>query len=303
MSHERLPLNHGCKRSAPAVNRGEYIADGRNSVPGWFFRTDAMLFDAIDAAQRTAGITGDILEVGCYQGASAILLGYVQNPSERFIVCDIFDGVPIGPEGGAERDRFYMDLSRQSFESNYLKFHDTLPEIVAGPSESLADQGLGRSFRLIHIDGSHAYDIVRSDLLLAKRLLAPGGVVVFDDIVSMHTPGVTAAVWEGVIRDELIPLFQSRKLYGTWGTPLHVDIPEELPSYPHHVLGHTMLHVEDAVSDSTAPSEMVGDADLTQISDRERQLLCAKRRIVGAGRRVFSEIAKASRVQSSDERS
>ncbi|MGO9029918.1 MAG: class I SAM-dependent methyltransferase [Acidimicrobiales bacterium] len=236
------------------MDRHRYIAEGRDTVPGWFQRTDAVLFDAIDSAQRRAGITGDILEIGCYQGASAVLLGYLRQPGERFIVCDLFDGAVTHPEDVVERQRFYTDLSRRTFETNYLKFHRDLPEIIAGPSSGLFDLGLARTCRLIHVDGSHTYDVVRSDLLLSRQLLMPGGVVAFDDIISMHTPGVTAAVWEGVLRDELVPLFQSRKFYGTWGAPCHIDIPEELPSHPHHVLGHTMLHVEDPSPPGTGPA-------------------------------------------------
>jgi hypothetical protein len=245
------------------MDRRQYILEGRTSVPGWFALTDAVLFDAVDAAQRDAGITGDILEIGCYQGASAILLGYMRRGAERVVVCDIFDGATHGPEDEDERHRFYQDLSRASFESNYLRFHDELPEVVAGPSAALAERGLAKTFRFIHIDGSHAYDAVRSDLLLSRGLLVEGGVVVFDDIVSRHTPGVTAAVWEGVLVGELVPLLQSKKLYGTWGEPIPIDVPSELPTYEHDVMGHVVRHVEDAPpADTAPPASVIDEADV-----------------------------------------
>ena len=292
------------------MNRHEYIVTGRDTVPGWFLRTDAELFDAIDVAQRQAGITGDLLEIGCYQGASAVLLGFMRNPGERFIVCDIFDGDTLSPENETERERFYTDLSRQSFKTNYLRFHDELPEIVAGPSAALFDEGLERSFRFIHVDGSHAYDVVRSDLLLCKRLLTPGGVVVFDDIVTMHAPGVPAAVWEGVLSDELVPLFQSRKFYGTWGTPLHVDIPKEFRSDSHDVLGHMMLHIEDVPIDSVAPMSIneddldtqYGEGEQLLVSEKERQLLLMKRRVMTDLRQNSTKIVSAFRHRSRDKR-
>jgi hypothetical protein len=267
------------------MDRHQYIAEGRDTVPGWFQRTDAVLFDTIDSAQRRAGIGGDILEIGCYQGASAVLLGYLRQPGERFIVCDLFDGDVTDPEDEAERQRFDTNLSRRTFEANYLMFHRDLPEIIAGPSSGLFDLELARTFRLIHVDGSHAYDLVRSDLLLSKQLLMPGGVVAFDDIISVHTPGVTAAVWEGVLRDELVPLFQSRKFYGTWGAPFHVDVPEELPSCPHEVLGHAMLHVEDPVAVVDPPAVVAGDGRHGEVSGRQRRLLLWKRRVVAGLRR------------------
>lgn len=225
------------------MTRQEYIETGRTTVAGWFAQRDAMLFDAIDVSQRRVGITGDILEIGCYQGTSAIMLGYMKQPDERLIICDPFDGETLSAEDDTERARYYTDLSRGTFENNYRRFHAELPEIVAQPSSALHTQSLGQTFRFIHIDGSHAYDQVRSDLLLAKRFLKPNGVVVFDDLLSAHTPGVTAAVWEGVANDGLVPLFQTIKFYGTWGAPPEIDLPE-LPWYEHDVSGHKMLHIE-----------------------------------------------------------
>ena len=274
------------------MDRHQYIIDGRETVPGWFYQADAMLFDAIDVAQERVGITGDILEIGCYQGTSAILLGYLRKPEERFVVCDLFDGPTVNAENAQERDRFYMDLSRHSFETNYLRFHELLPDIVAGPSSTLFECGLARTFRLIHIDGSHQYEAVRSDLLLAKELLLPGGIVVFDDIVTMHTPGVTAAVWEGVMNDGLIPLFQSRKFYGTWGSRIDMRLPEELPRFSHEVLGHMMFNIEDApppapVAAPPADSALRTTDDLAHgldLSNREQSLIRFKRNFLFAVR-------------------
>lgn len=228
------------------MDRAEYIAHGADSVAGWFRPADRHLFAAIDDAQRRDGITGDLLEIGCYQGTSAILMGYMKQAHERMIVCDIFDGAVESDEDAAERERYYApNFSRQMLEDNYRRFHGGLPEIVHGPSWTLNACGLGRSFRFIHIDGSHNYDQVRGDLNIAKHLLVPGGVVSFDDLLSPHTPGVTAAVWEGVANDGLIPMFQSGvKFYGTWDTPINIDLPAGLGAVHHTVRGHHMLNVE-----------------------------------------------------------
>jgi hypothetical protein len=230
------------------MHRREYIVEGRRSIPGWFERVDAEMFDAIDSAQRAAGIVGDILEIGCYQGASAILLGYLRRANERLVICDLFEGVEstldqFHREGGA-----YADLSRRSFEENFLRFHEELPEILAMTSTALAEVGFGKTFRIVHVDGSHDYEIVRSDLLLAKSLLIPGGFVIFDDIVARHTPGVTAAVWEGVVCDGLIPVYQTFKLYGTWDEPPKLKLSSEFSQFSHNVSGYAMSQIEYTVS-------------------------------------------------------
>ena len=232
------------------MQRRQYIIEGRESMPGWFDRADAELFSAIDFAQRTAGLVGDILEIGCYQGSSAILLEFLRRSNERLVVCDLFQEVATTLDDFHHRTNSYSDLSRESFEVNFLRFHKNLPEIIAGSSTTLSSSNFGRTFRLIHIDGSHEYDIVRSDLLLAKSLLMPGGFVIFDDIITLHTPGVTAAVWEGVIRDGLIPVYQTHKLYGTWDDPLKVEIPNDFIQYTHRVCGYSMSHLEYVPSSS-----------------------------------------------------
>lgn len=227
------------------MDRTEYINGGCNSVPGWTTRKDMLLFDAIDRAQRAAGITGDILEIGVYQGMSAILLGYMKQANEQLIICDLFDGPTESSEDTAERERYYeRGFGQHKFESHYRRFHPDLPEIIAQPSSSLHARITGRHFRLIHIDGSHAYDQVRSDLLLAREILMPGGVVALDDFLSPHTPGVTIAVGEAITADGLIPMLQTVKMYGTWEDPINVEMPAGLTAIPHGIRDYTLFHVE-----------------------------------------------------------
>jgi hypothetical protein len=53
----------------------------------------------------------------------------------------------------------------------------------------------GRQFDLIYVDGSHTLGDALTDLLLADRLLIPGGWLLCDDIDNADYPGVRAA-WE-----------------------------------------------------------------------------------------------------------
>jgi hypothetical protein len=55
------------------------------------------------------------------------------------------------------------------------------------------------------------------DVESSRALLAPGGVVAFDDYRAVHTPGVSAAVWEATARHDFRPfLLSPRKMYGTF---------------------------------------------------------------------------------------
>lgn len=208
----------------------EYIG-ALDSVPGWFYEIDLRLFAEVDRLHRERGVRGDLLEIGVYHGKSAILMGLLARPEERLMVCDIF-GLPddVSEENRAEHERWYQGYGQQAFEKSYLRFHSELPTIWSMPSTRIDRKALAGSFRLVHVDGSHNYDVVRADIETAQELLGPGGVVVFDDWSTPNSPGTAAAIWEEVLTGQLIPLAVTMlKLYATWD-PASVQ-PAELDDW------------------------------------------------------------------------
>ncbi|MFG2909058.1 class I SAM-dependent methyltransferase [Kitasatospora sp. NPDC048286] len=192
----------------------------RDDIPGWFFSLDRAAFSHLLSAQTSAGVTGDILELGSYLGRSAVLLGDHLRPGERLTVCDLFDSEAGDAENAAEMDLSYRKtLTRSAFEANYLAFHGELPEIVQAPTAVLADGRIrAHSCRFVHVDASHLYEHVAGDIAVARAALSENGLVALDDYRSEHTPGVAAAVWEAVFTGGLRPvLLTPMKFYGTWG--------------------------------------------------------------------------------------
>jgi hypothetical protein len=182
-------------------------------VPGWFFAEDFLIFDHLLSAQSDSG---DLLEIGAFQGASAILLGLHLRPGEVLTVCDLFES-PEDEENRVESSPWYGGLTRGSFEQNYLAWLPELPTVVQGSSLSITEHVKPSSCRFVHIDGCHLYDFARSDLDAARALQTPDGVVACDDWRSQHTPGVTFAVVESVTQGLLFPIaITEAKLYGSW---------------------------------------------------------------------------------------
>ncbi|MFJ8621775.1 class I SAM-dependent methyltransferase [Kitasatospora sp. NPDC093550] len=193
-----------------------------DDVPGWFWDHDRHSFDWFLGRQEKAGVTGDLLEMGAYLGRSAIVIGEHLQPGETFTVCDLFDSDAPDDENAAEMDMSYRKtLTRSAFESNYLAFHDELPEIIQAPTSVLSRGHIATgTYRFIHIDASHLYEHVVGDLQVARVALRDQGVVVLDDYRSQHTPGVAAATWEAVFNHGLKPILLTEcKFYGTWGDP------------------------------------------------------------------------------------
>ena len=195
----------------------EYLHQ-KQTVRGSLQDVDARVMLAIDELQRTAGVSGDFLEIGVSYGQSAILLGYCVQAGERLFVCDTFEDTGrSGAETLAEQALPHQGFRRGEFEQNYERFHRTLPDIIVGRSHEIDRDRLAAQFRLIHVDGGHAYVDVRADILIAHRLLRPGGAVIFDNWSLAHAPGVALAIWEEYARGYLTPLCLTQfKMYATW---------------------------------------------------------------------------------------
>ena len=193
------------------MDRDEYISTGRNTVAGWFGQADGLLFCALSGA--TDGF-GHLLEIGAYLGRSSILLGYLTQPGERLVVCDLFGADAGETVNDSENRAAYPGLALEDFTASYQRFHMELPEIIVDSSLNLTPERLKGPFRFVHIDGSHLYARVRSDILLAKQAMRPDGVVSLDD--SRSRVGVFSAIWEAVANDGLIPICFGDKMYATW---------------------------------------------------------------------------------------
>lgn len=188
------------------------------SIAGWLTVTDQHILGWILDWQNACEPAGDLVELGVFQGKSAILIGGYKRPDETFTVCDLFDTAGSEEAISPAVREYYADLTQKKFEDNYRAFHADLPVIVRGLSSSIIRHVKPGACRLMHIDASHQYEHVLEDAASAKVLLRKSGVVVFDDFRTEHTPGTAAAVWETVINHDLRPICVShQKLYATWG--------------------------------------------------------------------------------------
>lgn len=185
-------------------------------IGGWLDRNDFTAIQAVTAVQHAAGITGDVLEIGGFKGRSAAVLADGLVKGETLHVCDPFEDSTGSTANDTENQDSYASLSRQEFEANLRRFPVAMPVIHQCISTDLTGQLAPRTYRLVHVDGSHLEDPVRFDISLAKELLGPGGVIVLDDFRSPHTPGVALAVWEAVGAGLTPILTTTMKLYGAW---------------------------------------------------------------------------------------
>jgi lipopolysaccharide biosynthesis glycosyltransferase/predicted O-methyltransferase YrrM len=176
----------------------------------WFSHNVAhwqALFPNISTSSYTSGNGPRILEIGSWEGRSAVFLcdELLKKPSgldyrsAGDIVCvDHFD--LFGTEAGKERYRrlhHNLALTEKAFriipEFSFTALTKLLNEAVAadGLPEPEQDQG----FDWVYVDGSHRSDDTLLDGEMAWRLTRKGGLMIFDDYLwnvepdtSIHHP-------------------------------------------------------------------------------------------------------------------
>ena len=183
-----------------------------DTIDGWFYAVDVDFFSNLLAYQRTEDIKGNMLEIGTYQGKSAILMGYGLRDDEELVICDLFSAVMDHADIPLNRRQQYSGLEQDEFLANWDRFHTRRPRLEVCESSEL-DLG-DQVFRFIHIDGCHSYQCVAKDISLAVTHTAKRGVIAMDDYRAVEAPGVAAAVWQAVDNGLLFPFAGSwMKIY------------------------------------------------------------------------------------------
>jgi predicted O-methyltransferase YrrM len=181
------PASAGVRSGIDAVDR--YLEDGFADVVGMSSRFAAAISGGLMRIQCELGVAGPVAEIGPFEGRFFIALAHALNKGERALGIDLFDWP--NPE---VLDRF---------EANCLK-HGVQPEQrmtwkadsrSMRPDELLAKLG-GERVRFFHVDGEHSRAALTKDLELATAVLAPGGVIVLDDMLHPGYPTLMVAVQE-----------------------------------------------------------------------------------------------------------
>lgn len=178
--------------------RSKEIASNIKKIDGWFSNEAALLFGWIDEIQKENKITGDIFEIGCHHGKSAVFLGEMLNrENEKFGVCDLF-----GSQDSNISASGHGDLSIFKKNINHLTSNNAHIEIHIKNSSQLTVDEIGSNFRFFHIDGGHNCEEALADLQLAGRSIIDAGIIVLDDPFRHEWPGVTEALFYFLIENQ-----------------------------------------------------------------------------------------------------
>jgi len=148
-------------------------------------------------------ILGDVVELGCYEGTTAMLLRKTLDGSgsdKLLHVYDSFEGLPEESEFDGDIAKGGMlATTREAFVENFQSRGLQLPEIHAGWFKDTLPTELPEQISFAHLDGDFYSSILESLEYVYPRL-SKGAVVVVDDYcdpdvleVNNFLPGVKQA--------------------------------------------------------------------------------------------------------------
>ncbi len=156
-------------------------------VQGWMTRGQA---ERLWAAASRLAAPARIVEIGSYQGRSAIVLASAAAPGIEVIAIDPHGGNDRGPQqldgefedGQRDHEAFLANLEREGVRERIRH--------VRKPSQDATDDVPGQ-VEVVYIDGAHRYEPAKADIVRWGAKVAPGGTLLIHD--SFSSIGVTLA--------------------------------------------------------------------------------------------------------------
>ena len=162
-------------------------------------RETALLLEELNKA---LDIEGDVVEFGCYEGDTSILLAGAmrEQPDKWLYLYDSFEGLPAktAEDNSADGWRFKQGELKASPETVRHKFKKyALPEpvIVKGWFNELTDSDLPSKISFALLDGDF-YESIKTSLELVAPRMNNGGIIAVHDYRNAELPGSNKAVSE-----------------------------------------------------------------------------------------------------------
>ncbi len=156
----------------------------------------------LDELEQTLDLPGDVVEFGCYEGDTSILLADAMrnNPDKWLYLYDSFEGLPekSAEDNSADGWRFKageLKASPDTVRHKFKKYALPEPVIVKGWFNELSDSDLPSEISFALLDGDFYESIKTSFNFVAPRLVS-GGKIVVHDYRNAELPGAGMAVNE-----------------------------------------------------------------------------------------------------------
>ena len=166
-----------------------YRRTGHRVVAGWLAPDVLDALAVLDSVQRSTNVSGAVAEIGVHHGRLFIGLNLLQHKDEPSVAIDVFgeQDLNIDQSGKGDLAMFRRNVQRWASPENVVVHQGDSTQLQASELRDLA-RGV---VRLFSVDGGHTDSIVFSDMNLAEATIAPGGIVIADDVFNQEGPGVS----------------------------------------------------------------------------------------------------------------
>jgi hypothetical protein len=192
----------------------DYEKNVWSRVDGWLSNVGFWMMSILLQAQRNSGVSGDAVEIGCWEGRTLLLLQRLLSEEELVMGYDI-----------ELRDQLHRNLDRFRHEGGASVKLRRVDSRGLLSTEILDDSPLG--VRVFHVDGYHTLEMAQNDMELAFATTKRGGIVIVDDFFSVTVPGVTEAYFK-LSMDGRTKEFQP---FATGGGKLFLSTPDAILNY------------------------------------------------------------------------
>lgn len=160
-------------------------------------------------------VPGDVVEFGCHEGLTAVLLSKIMHQYSRrrkLTVYDTFSGLtaPTKRDRGTYLSEGDCSASDDLLRKNFREFHEPVPQIVVGDVAKTLPTKLPKTIAFAHLD-MDLYEPTFHTLLSIYPRLDKRSVVILDDYGNPSIPGVESAVNDlqkkHHIKVNVVPLF------------------------------------------------------------------------------------------------
>lgn len=156
-------------------------------------------------AEECLVFDGDVVELGCYEGDTSLLLGEMLRKRKQLWIYDSFEGLPEkcaedASEAGKNFQKGVLLASKREVKARFLRANLPVPKIIKAWFSDLTDEDLPPKICFAFLDGD-LYQSIKTSLELVWPRMSAGGKIVVHDYNNIELPGVTKAVDE-FLRDK-----------------------------------------------------------------------------------------------------
>jgi hypothetical protein len=174
-----------------AIDR--YLTDGFGRVRGMSSRFAAAITGHVLRRQTTLGISGDVVEIGAFEGRFFIAMALGLAPGESALGIDLFDW----PDSGTLA-RFEENCRANGLTGDRASAWKVDSRTLT--ADELREKLGGRPVRFVHVDGDHSHECLTKDLELAHTVLHRDGIICIDDMLHPGYPTLITAVLDYLAR-------------------------------------------------------------------------------------------------------